>query len=171
MAAEILLKQGTTLVWTSSGGDNAMDMSSLANDAARQGAKDDLGATRAAQYEVVLQYDTGSVAPTAGETVDVFWASSDNATAGTNNPGGTGGTDSAYTGYSTDLDDSLENLIFLGSLVVTNNADQIHRQTICVFSPPNRYGFPVVVNRSGQTAGSTGTDHRVEIHPIIDESQ
>jgi len=60
-----------------------IDLTSLADGDARQGAKKDLGATRATSYAVMvcLEFD---VAPTAGEPVQILWSSSTSGTAGTN---------------------------------------------------------------------------------------
>lgn len=171
MPTEILEKSGTSIVWTSSGGTYALDASSLANDAARQGAKGDLGATRAPLFVVTCQIRTGGTAPTAGEVVRVFWSSSPSATAGTENDGGASGADAAYTGYSSNLNDSLRDLISLGEIPLTNLTNQIHIAVIGSFKPPARYGMPIIVNRSGQTLHATGTDHRITLRPIIPESQ
>ena len=111
MANEVLVKDGTPKVWAdttdySSTGSgftrtDQIDLTSLANGAARQGAKGDLGATRAARYSVTvgIEFD---VAPTAGVEVEVYWSSSFSATAGTGNAGGASGADAAWQAGSED---------------------------------------------------------------------
>jgi len=77
--------------------------------------------------------------------VDVYWAASPHATAGTLNPGGCSGVDAAYTGTSGDsLDDSLMQLQYLGSISLTADADPLLQiQTFTLF-PQHRYGMPVI---------------------------
>jgi hypothetical protein len=108
MANEILVKSGTPKVWadtTDYAGDGGtrtdqIDLTDLADGAARQGAKTDLGATRAKQYAVTVCVEM-AVAPASKASVDVYWAASPHATAGLINPGGCSGADAAYTGTFT----------------------------------------------------------------------
>src|SRR5215216_1253239 len=91
---------GTSITWINTGGTYALTLTSLANNAGRQGAKGDLGASRAKLWELVLETAV-AVAATAGNEIEIYWASSTSATAGTDNPGGTSGTDSALGTTST----------------------------------------------------------------------
>ncbi len=109
MPTEILVKSGTPIVWadvTDYAGDlgartHQIDLTSIAAAAARQGAKADLGATRAAAYAVTVAIEF-AVAPTSGDVVSIWWAASPDPTAGTANPGGCTGADAAYTGTAGD---------------------------------------------------------------------
>ncbi len=74
-----------------------IDLTSLADAAARQGAKADLTAARGPNFMVFAGIEA-DVAPTAGELIEIYWAESPHATAGNANPGGTSGADAAYTG-------------------------------------------------------------------------
>ena len=168
MANEVLVKQGTAKVWRASGGDYAITLASIAADAARQGAKGDLGATRAKEYAVHAAIESGAVAPTAGERYEIWWAGSPNATAGTDNPGGTDGTDSAYK--ASEVDEWKVQLQYVGSIIVTNDASTIHKQQFR-FTPQFRYGMPVVVNKSDQTLETNSDEHFIAVYPIIDEVQ
>src|SRR3954466_15710006 len=112
---------GVTKSFKSSGGSAAITMTSVANAAARQSVKLDLGASRAAAYYLRCDNEIAAT-PTAGNTIDYYWAPSSSATAGTDNPGGVGGTDSAYAGYSSNLTASLPQLQFIGSMVCTAQA-------------------------------------------------
>ena len=119
MANEILLKQGTQIVFADHAGDfspaTANDLqqgtpttvqlatASVADAAARQSAKVDLGATRAATYNVMAAFEMAVSGLTAGLTLELYWAPSSDATAANSNPGGVSGSDSAYSGYSSNL--------------------------------------------------------------------
>src|SRR5688500_5633843 len=105
MPNDILVKLGTPIVFadvtdyspTLSGYTRTaqLDLTSIANGAARQSDKVDLGATRASRYLVRAAIEL-DVAPTAGTVVDFYWSSSPSATAGTGNDGGASGADGAY---------------------------------------------------------------------------
>lgn len=168
MANQILVTSDDVLHLRSGSADAAMDFASLAGDAARQSQKLDLGATRPARYRVRLrvQFD---VAPTAGGTVDVYWAGSDSATAGTNNAGDTSGTNASYK--SGEEDEWVKQLDFLGSLIVTNDAGVLQVQDVAVLVPYLRYGMAVVHNKTDQTLASAEGSQGLELHPLIDELQ
>lgn len=179
MANEILTKSGTPVVWadtTDYAGDGGarthqIDFTSLANGAARQGAKADLGATRAKQYSVKVCVEM-AVAPASGAAIDIYWAPSSHATAGTLNPGGCSGADAAYTGTAGDsLDDSLGQLIYLGSLCLTSDADPVLQIQSFTLFPQHRYGMPIVVNNGGQAMHSDAIECFVSLMPIIPELQ
>lgn len=153
---------GTAKTWKSSGGDYALTCTSVTNGNGRQGAKGDLGASRARVWEVLFTSSVGSAA-TAGNEIELWWGASTSATAGTDNPGGLSGTDATF---NTAPDEYKQQLIFIGSLALSNNAGTGVQKQRFVFSPPCRYGMPVVVNKSGQTLGSTAGDHTVTLTPI-----
>lgn len=152
---------GTSKTWKSSGGDYAITLTSLVNDAGRQGAKGDLGANRARLWEVLFTSSVASAA-TQGKEVELYWAASTSATAGTDNPGNTDGTDSALS----NPDEVKLQLIYIGAIILSNARGTNVQKQRFVFSPPCRYGMPVVVNKSGQALGSTAADHEVILSPI-----
>lgn len=169
MSRMILVKSGTAIVWKAAGGDYAMTMASLANNAARQGAKGDLGATRAARFSVLVEINM-NVAPASGATVEFYWSSSPSGTAGTQNTGACSGTDAAYTGSAGDsMDDTKKQLLLVGVLVLTSDADAVVQRQEFVFSPPQRYGMPVLVNKGGQALEGDNDDHQITLTPIVDE--
>lgn len=180
MANEVLVKVGTQLVWADAtdfdnspyADDYQLDLTSLANSTARQGAKGDFGATRADRYAVFLSVEI-DVAPASGEVIEVYWAPSPSATAANENPGGVSGSDAAYTGTSGDiLDDSIKQLDFIGALICTSDADPtMQTQLIGVYSPPMRYGSPVIYNKSGQAHVADATHSYLMFQPIVDEIQ
>jgi hypothetical protein len=153
--------QGTAISWKSSGGDYALTLTSLTNGSYRQGAKGDLGATWAQQFAVLFTSSVGSAA-TNGLTINLFWATSTNGTAGTDNPGNTDGTDSSLSNGS----EVSQQLIFIGSLNLSNARGTNVQKQYFTFFPPTRYGMPVVGNLSGQTLGGTAADHEVRLTPI-----
>ena len=55
--------------------------------------------------------------------------------------------------------------------MVTNDADAVVQTQVFVFSPPTRYGCPVVVNKTGQALEGNDNSHRITFTPLIDEVQ
>jgi hypothetical protein len=150
----------------SSGGDATLTLTSVSNGAARQSAKLDLGATRGPSYLVKAAFEIAAT-PTAGNTIDLYWAPSSSATAATDNPGNVSGSDSAYSGYSSNLTDSLKQLQFIGSFVCTAQATAtVQKAIVGRFSPLHRYGTLVVVNNSGAALHSSATNMEVILSPI-----
>lgn len=162
MANEVLQKYGTATTWTSSGGDLAITLTSLANNAGRIGAVKDRGATRSRKMSFELQVDFGT-SPTKGTTVDLYIiTSSDN----TNWDGGTAPTDAALGSA-----DTLPQYVFVGSLVLDDLTTPMQRATFEIENAA-RYIAPVVYNNgTGQSLTSTGTDQIVKMVPIVDEIQ
>ena len=184
MANEIRQKTGTIIVLADTT-DHApaaannlgtrtdqIDLTSLAANAYRQSAKFDFTALRAAQYSLMVAIEFGT-APAAGEVVRFFLAPSPSATAANANPGGVSGSDSAYTGYSSNAADSVNQLMYLGSLVCTVQATTtIQIGFISIFSPPERYGTLVVHNNSAADAFvADAVEMSILITPIVDEIQ
>lgn len=158
------LKAGTAISWTSSGGTYAVTLTNLANDAGREGAKGDLGVNWARQWNVLFESKPVS-APTDGVHLELYWCQSTNATAGTDNPGNLTGADAAVTSP----DQTKRQLTYLGPLVISNALGAVvQRQRFDLF-PLCRYGFPIVVNKTGVALSATGTDHKVTLTPAIDE--
>ena len=165
MSNEILLKQGTTKVWKAAGGDYAITLASLVDGAGRCGQKIDLGAAFASRYAVCAEINL-DVAPTAGKVIEIYWAPShDNVTL----PGGATGTDAAYK--AGEEDEWKKQLLLVGCLVVTADADGVVQTQVFVFSPPARYGCPVVINKTGQALEGDDDDHQITFTPLIDEIQ
>jgi hypothetical protein len=165
VANEILVKQGTDKVWKNAGGDYAISLASLAVDAGRNGVKADLGATFASRYAVTVEINM-DVAPTAGKCIEIYWAPShDNSTF----PGGATGTDAAYK--AGEEDEWKKQLLLIGCLVSTNDADAVVQTQVLMFSPPARYGAPVVINKADQALEGDEDSHQITLTPLIDEVQ
>lgn len=188
MANEILLKDGTQLLFADHATDFGAAPATAANSliigtptdvqldltgvAATGGAREstksaDLGATHAQQYSVAacLEFET---APADGGGVDFYWAQSPNSTAGTGNPGGTTGSDAAFT----DTVGNLGQMQYIGRLSARNNV--INIGAVGVFTPMFRYGMLVVVNNASTALRSTATamdETHIVMTPMVDEVQ
>ena len=154
--ADIKQKQEATITWTSAGGDEVLTLTSLANGDGRQGDEHDFGAIFAQLVRIQLEVDFNA-APTAGLTVDIYWASSAD---GTNYDGECTGGDAAYNS-----EDDMKRLQWVGSLVASNDTDP--QIASWLFFLPARYGLPVVSNQSGQVLTNVGTDQLVTVTPLV----
>lgn len=179
MANSVLTIEGTATVFadttdyssTASGlaRTDQLDLTSIANGAARQSTKADLGATRAPLYAVRVGIEF-AVAPTAGNQVDFYWSPSFSATAGTGNDAGASGADGAYK--AGEEAEWLRQGMFLGSLNATNDATTVVQyQTVGHFVPPHRYGQVICYNRSGQALVADAVEMYVALVPIIPQIQ
>lgn len=179
MANEILVKSGTPVVFANSGDYSStnsgytrtaqINLTSIANGAARQSDKVDLGATRAFRYSVRVGMEI-DVAPAAGTLVEFYWSASFSGTAGTGNEGGASGADGAWK--AGEEDEWKKQLIHLGNLCLTNDAaPTVQVQTIGSFSPPTRYGQVIVLNKSGQAFEGDAVEMYVALNPLPDEVQ
>ena len=180
MANEVLVKMGTPVCWAdstdySSAGSgisrtHQLDLTSLADGAAREGAKADLGATRPEAYAVLVGIEM-NVAPTAGECVYVYWSESCSGTAGTGNSGGAAGADQAYK--AAEEEEWARQLTLIGVLPLTNDAAPTV-QRACIndrFNPPTRHGSVVVLNEGGQAFEGDAVEMYVALVPRTDEVQ
>lgn len=183
MATEILIKNATPIVWANNGDYNPaageiyprtaqIDLTSLANAAARQGAKVDLGAVRAARYIVRVCIEA-NVAPASGVTSEVYFSMSNHATVGLDNPGFCTGADAAYVGTPGDgIADSVK--LMVGPFVYIHTADvaAISLPMNCgILLPMQRYISPVVVNNCAQAYEGDAVEMYLALIPIVDESQ
>lgn len=143
-----------------------IDLTGLADGAARQGDKVDLLVSRAPEYSVFAAIEIAAT-PAAGSIIEFYWAPSPSATAANANPGGVSGADSAYTGVDSDLANSVKTLQYIGAMVCTNDPTAvIQKGFIGVFSPAERYGTPVVKNESGAALHSDAVEMSVLLSPI-----
>lgn len=159
MANQILRVQGTTIVWNA-GGDEALTLASLANNAGRAGDEHDFGEVHPSLARVEAQFDP-SVAPTAGKVINIYWSSSAD---GTLYDGECGGSDVAYS-----AEEDTARLYPVGSFVFTASTNTQRQSWILLL--PARYGLPVVFNLSGQALTATEADHYIKVTPLIDEAQ
>lgn len=163
------IETGTEVTFKSSGGTGTITMTSVANNAARQSTKADFGATRARLYKVFAEVELAAT-PTAGNTIELWLAPSSSPTAGTDDLAGTSGSDAAYSGYSSNLDESLKQLIFVGDLVVTAQATATVQKGFVGFCVvPQRYAALVVYNKSGAAFHSSATNVVFRFVPVLDK--
>lgn len=151
--------------------DVQMSLAGVANGAARQTAKVDLGANRYPAYRAFGAFELAAT-PTAGSVIELWWAPSPSATAGNANPGGVSGSDAAYTGYSSNLDASIQQLTKIGDFVCTAQATgtvQVGRCGLLV--PAFRYGTLVVYNRSGADFHSDDVEIHIILEPVAPQIQ
>lgn len=166
MPTEILTKQSGAKVWKAAGGDYAITLAGLANNAGRMGQKADLGdaSGRFASRWVFWVELNLDAAPTPGNVIEIYWAASrDNTTF----PGGVTGADGPY--HPGEEDEWKKQLLLVGCLVVTADADSVVQTQVFEFSPPARYGCPVVINKSGQALEGDDDHHRLTLVPLVDE--
>ena len=183
MATEILIKNSTPVVWADttdyspSAGTiytrtDQIDLTSIADTAARQGAKVNLGATRASAYRIRFCPEL-NVAPASGAAIYVYFAFSNSATAGLDNPTGITGADAAYTGTTGDsIVDSVKQLVGPFTYVCTSDVAPISLpMDIGILYPTQQYVTPVVWNESGQALEGDAVEMFLAAIPIITESQ
>ena len=138
---------------------------------ARQSTKADLTEFRADSYSVTASFEFAT-APAAGDTVDLYWAPSHSGTAGKGNMGQTTGVDGAYAGGAQTLAEGLKKLIFIGSLILSEDVQPfVHTGFVGVFSPPDRYGNLVVHNNGADDYDADGIQTAVAFDPIVTDIQ
>jgi hypothetical protein len=148
-----------------------LSLASVADSAYRQSAKVDLGEHRAQAYMVRAAFELAAT-PTAGDVISLYWAPSSSSTAATGNAGGVSGSDAAYTGYSSNADDSVEQLVHIGDFICTVQATTtVQVAEVGMFMPSERYGSLVVRNESGAAFHSDDVECHVVFDPIVDEFQ
>ena len=117
--------------------------------------------------------DTSGAAATGGTVAEFYWGSSQASTAAVGNPGGLIGATGDYSGYSSDLADSVKQLDFIGVMTMTDDAaTSIQIGEVGVMRAKERYGCLVVKNEVGQTICDTGNlNSHIVFDPIVPESQ
>lgn len=162
MADKIYVARETTLVWTDTTGDLALTLNNLPAGDGRVGAQKDFGAgSKSEWYEwrLTVQFNT---APVVGETVDVYLSTSD----GTEEDGQEGVAD-AVLGST----DSLRNMNFIGSLVVTST-DADHSMTVSgMCRIATRYVSPVVHNNTADNLKASNDISKFTLTPVPHEVQ
>jgi len=177
MITEKKISAGKPIVWMASGGDYAITLASLADGAGRCGVVGDLARHAAGlgagggkrwkrKYAVELQINM-DVAPVAGTVVELWWSPSDD---GESFQGGATGANAAYTGTTGGtVAQSKVQMMLVGALPLTPDADTVVQRMVFVFRPPTRYGCPVVINLGGQALEGDDNSHRITFTPLIEE--
>ena len=189
MANEILVKHGTQIRFCVAGSfspadngtnwtigtptDVALTLNNVANAAARQSTKVDLGATRAAKYEVLGCVDFTGETPSATGQVDYYWAPSTSNTGSDGNVAGNSGADGAAPDGalgSITLAEFLKQCQYIGTLY-THDGAVVQNGFVGVFSPVSRYGQLVVVNNAGDNFEQDDVEAHQVFNPVKDEIQ
>lgn len=160
--------------WTIGSPTNvALTLSGVASAAGRQSAKADLGATRAAAYELLGCVDFTGETPSATGQVDYYWAPSTNSTAGDGNVAGNSGGDAAAPDGalgSITLAEFLRQCIYIGSLF-THDGASVQNGFVGILRPTTRYGQLIVVNNGGDAFEADDVEAHQVLTPIVDEVQ
>jgi hypothetical protein len=157
------LEAGTPIEWSTTGG-KLITLTSLANDAAREGAKSAtlVDGTKGMPELLEVRIESAvAVAASWGKEIEVYFGESDSATAGTQNPGNLTGADAAYA-------DSAElkgQLGYVGPLILSNIRGTVVQVQRHVYYPVCPYIIPVVVNKSGQALSATAGNHKIVVTP------
>lgn len=145
-----------------------IDLTSLGANAYRQSDKFDFGANRAPSYFVMAALEFLTT-PVAGEVVNFYLAYSPSTTAAVANPGNVSGVDGAYTGYSSNPADAIQQTEYIGSFIATVQATTtIVKAHIGVFTPRMRYASLIVHNN---TAGDAFVADAVEMSVLISPNE
>jgi len=151
--------------------DVQITLAALADTAARQSAKVDLGTERAQVYKVRAAFEFAAT-PDDRDMVELYWAPSSSSTAANGNAGNIIGADAAYAGYSANLESSLLQLDMIGVFMTTVQATgTVQVAEVGFFSPSERYGSLVVNNESGANFHSNDIESHVVFDPVVPEVQ
>lgn len=184
--ADITLEMGTPICWADTTDYNStnsgitrthqLDLTSLADGAARQGAKADLGTNRAPSYAVKACIEMAA-APTARTVIEFYWSSSFSATAGTGNDGGSSvtGADAAWApggGAEADIDEFKLQLQMIGILSLSADAQPTYQVAMINpdFAPATRYGQPIIKNDGGWAFDADAIQMYVALIPIVPDA-
>lgn len=159
---------GTVKTIKSSGGTAAITLASLPNGngtstGGRQSATLDLGPAWAQWWRIDGNFELAAT-PTDGNSINIFASYNNDTGAG---KGNTSGTDSAYTGYSNNIDSSVRQLEFVGVHNCTSQATpDVQKSHIGTIFPKGRYINIVVDNRSGAAFHSSNTNQVITLTPL-----
>ena len=177
---DVLISNGTPIVWADTTDYNPaagviytrthqIDLTSLANNAARQGAKADLEAMRAGAMTVRFCPEV-DVAVAAGKTFRIYFGFSSHATAGLDNPGMLTGADAAYAGATSGtIAGSVRQLVGPFTYVCeAASVGVILPMNIGILNPLLRYVSPVVWNdATGQALEGDAVEMYLALIPIV----
>ena len=136
---------------------------------AEQSAQADFGPVRASRYVCTCCIEYQLADPTTGTVVGFYWAASSHATAAEGNPGYTTGVVGEYSGGPATLAEGLDQLKYIGSLIVSADQDK-QIMDVGILAPTQRYGSLIVVNETGGTICDTDIDESaVVLTPIVDD--
>lgn len=153
--------------------DVVLTLSAVANGAARQSTKADLGAVRAEEYSLFGCVDFTGETPTLGQTVDYYWAPSTDNDNDKGNVAGNSGVDGACPDGALGtilIAEFVKWCISIGSLVVHDGAS-VQNGFVGTFRPPTRYGQLIVFNNSGDAFEADDVEMHQVLMPLVPELQ
>jgi hypothetical protein len=152
--------------------DVQLAIASVANAAYRQSTKFDFGALYADEYDIRGAIEHAAT-PTAGNAWDLYLSYSTSATAGTANAGAASGSDSAFTGYSSNAAAAVKQMHYIGSLICTAQATGTVQvmEAQNSFSPKARYASLIILNGSGAAVHSDDVECNIVFNPVVLENQ
>lgn len=149
--------------------DVQLDTTDVADTAARESAKVDLGASRAPAYSVVASMEFAAT-PVTGEVVELYWAPSPDATAANGNPMSIDGADAAAPSGIGTLAELVQACIFIGNFICTNDATTaVQTGFVGILVAPERYGILIVKNESGAAFHSDAVETHIVFNPITEK--
>ena len=150
--------------------DVQLSLASVGDGAARKSAAFDLGAVRAPAYHVRCAFELAAT-PLAGDVIELYVAPGGSATGPF--AGGVTAGDAAYSGYSSNLADSVKQLIYIGAFVCTVQATGTVQigEVVGLYVPPERHGILVAKNESGAVFHSDDVESHVVMDPVFIEVQ
>lgn len=151
----------TAVTWLSSGGTEAITLTSLGSAAGRQGAHHDFGTAAAGRRFGWRAWIVPGGTRVVAEFIDIYLKTSDGTRP--DNDDGTG--DIALSSV-----DKLRNLQYLGTIYIDENAAVTMVAHGEVFLP-HRYGAPVFYNNTANTLSSTASDYGFSMTPCVDQVQ
>lgn len=159
---------GTPKTWSTTG-DYTITLTSLANAAGREGGKGDFySATYGLPEELEVRFETAvNATATQGNVVELWIGESDNATAGTDNPGNLTGADAGLS----NPDELKLQCNLVGALALSNARTTSIQKQRFKYYPTARYLIPLVVNLSGQALHATAGNHKIVITPYYRQVQ
>lgn len=162
---------GTPITYKSSGGTYTWTPTSLANGAGRGGPKADLQVAATGKFPRVwlatLEVALAVAVASDYLGIELWWSPSDNATAGSRNPGNHSGTDATLTNAST-LKYQMQ---LVGTMSLTIAGSTSLQLQSFEFYPLSRYGSPLLYNASGQALHATATNHVLTLTPLEDTAE
>lgn len=165
---QIGLVAGTSKTWKSSGGDFVLVLTSVTNNSAKEGDKNTTGWLDAAFGSVLPEFvairfesSVGSAVTAPNQDLELYIGESDSATAGTNNPGGLTGASASVT----TPDEKKTQCSPAMALPVSNALGTAVQRAYGTYIPSQPYPIPLVINKTGQTLGSTAADHQIIMTP------
>lgn len=158
------LEVGTPLVWAS-GQSLALNIVSLANDAAREGNKSStlVDGTKGMPELLEIAFESAvASAATDGKEIEVYIAESHTSIANSGNPSNLQGSDAALS----NPDELKFQSYYAGRLRLSNARGTNMQFQRFTYVPTMPYIIPLVVNKSGQALKNDLGVHRITITPM-----